>query len=207
MARPQGTLTVNGYTPERTSAPTKSVRLEVKRESDEEWIEVETVDTSVAAVEADLADIREGIADAASKDVADPRVVEPYEAYRKWSVLVDTTTLEDTITKDTADAARDVSEDANSYMVRAISLTPDDVDKPEHGSPEGVTASFSVDNVDDVGPLGPTYLSVKMLILQKMAATPLVDSSISMTRRSVHLWLPLPLSQKRIERPTSQSGS
>ena len=155
----QGTLTVDGYTPERTSAPTKSVRLEVKRENDEEWIEVGTIDTSVAAVEADLADIREGLADAVSKDVADPRLVEPYEAYRKWSFLVDTTTLEDTITKDSP-AARDVSKDANPYMVRAISLTPDDVDKPEHGSPEGVTASFSVDNVDDVAPLGPTNVSV-----------------------------------------------
>ena len=156
---PQGTLTVNGYTPERTSAPTKSVRLEVKRrESDEEWMEVGTIDTSVAAVEADLADIREGLADAASKDVADPRLVEPYEAYRKWSVSVDTTTLEDTITKDSP-GERDVSKDANPYMVRAISLTPDDVDTPEHESPEGVMASFSVDNVDDVGPRGPTNIT------------------------------------------------
>ena len=161
---PQGTITVNGYIPERTSAPTSSIRLEVKREAeaDTEWkpVDVDPADiVSDLAVEADLADIRADIATAAAQDVADSRPIAPYNTYQKWSVPVDTTTLEDTITKDSP-GARKVSEDNNPYVVRAIALTPDNVDDPEAESLEGVTAMFSVDNVDDVAPLGPTNVSV-----------------------------------------------
>ena len=48
--------------------------------------------------------------------------------------------------------------DDNPYVVRAIALTPQDEENPEVASSEGVTTEFSVDNVDDVTPLGPTAI-------------------------------------------------
>jgi glycine cleavage system H lipoate-binding protein len=90
----------------------------------------------------------------------------------KWTFIVDTRelALEDTVTAEgtiklddtiaRGDAAeRDVSEDANQYEVRAISLTPKNLDQTEYPQRDGVEASFSLDNVDDVPPLGPTNIT------------------------------------------------
>ena len=43
--------------------------------------------------------------------------------------------------------------------MRAISLTPKNLDQTEYPQREGVEASFSLDNVDDVPPLGPTNIT------------------------------------------------
>ena len=61
--------------------------------------------------------------------------------------------LADTITKKSP-AARDASKDDNRYMVRAVL----NVNGTEIISPADVTARFSLDNVDDVAPLGPTAI-------------------------------------------------
>ena len=144
---PQGTITINGYTPDPTSAPMMQVQFEVKRDADAEWISVGMAEMSEAAVEAELTPI-----DAAkAKDMVHPYPVTWPEAYHKWSIEVDTTTLEDSINKDNP-GARDVSLDNNPYMVRATAVATDGVER----SVEGVTAMFSVDNDDDVAPLGPT---------------------------------------------------
>ena len=72
-------------------------------------------------------------------------------------IEVDTTTLEDSITADSP-GARDASKDDNPYMVRATAIAA--ADGSETLSADDVTAMFSVDNVDDVAPLGPTNVSV-----------------------------------------------
>ena len=148
---PQGTITINGYTPDPTSAPMMQVQFEVKRDADAEWISVGMADMSEAAVEAELMPIVADIDAAKAKDMVHPYPVTWPEAYHRWSIEVDTTTLEDSITKDNP-GARDVSLDDNPYMVRATAVATDGVER----SVEGVTAMFSVDNDDDVAPLGPT---------------------------------------------------
>ena len=65
--------------------------------------------------------------------------------------------LDDTIKRHDA-AERDVSLDDNRYQVRAIALTPKNKTHPEYLR-DGVDAHFSLDNVDDVPPLGPTLIT------------------------------------------------
>ena len=81
---------------------------------------------------------------------------------------IDTTELEDTITADSP-AARDVSKDDNTYMVRAVLS----VNGTEIMSPAGVTATFSVDNVDDVAPVGPTAI----LLIEDVAGEIIPDEA------------------------------
>ena len=130
---PQGVLTLNATTPERTTSPITSVRFEAKRSSDAEWTAIATADTATG---------------------------------QEWSVTVDTTTLEDSITAESP-AARDVTKDDNRYTVRAIAIA----DGTDH--PSAATATFSVDNVDDVAPLGPTAI----LLVEDAAGVIAPDSS------------------------------
>ena len=83
----------------------------------------------------------------------DKPVVSVNTTYQKWVATVDTTTLADTITADSP-AARDASKDENKYVVMGYADTSTTDPIP------GVQATFSVDNVDDVAPLGPTNVSV-----------------------------------------------
>ena len=53
-------------------------------------------------------------------------------------------------------AARDVSLDTNPYVVRAIAVSAGDGNETASGS--GVKSTFSLDNVDDVAPLGETKI-------------------------------------------------
>ena len=74
--------------------------------------------------------------------------------------MVDTTQLADTITKDTLEAAHALATgatDENMYSVRAIAVLSDGSDDTEDPAGQPMD-SFSVDNHDDVGPLGPTNL-------------------------------------------------
>ena len=68
----------------------------------------------------------------------------------KWSVTLDTTTVPDTITKDNP-GARNASRDNNQYTVRAVAIGADGTEWPSNR-----ITRFSVDNVDDVPPIGPT---------------------------------------------------
>ena len=63
--------------------------------------------------------------------------------------------LEDTIDA-ASPAARDASLDANPYVVRAIALSA--ANESETAAPDGVKSMFSLDNVDDIAPLGPTNI-------------------------------------------------
>ena len=70
----------------------------------------------------------------------------------RWSVTLDTTTVPDTITKDNP-GARNAALDNNQYTVRAVAIGADGTEWPSNR-----TARFSVDNVDDVSPVGPTNI-------------------------------------------------
>ena len=158
---PQGTITIHAYSHEISSPPTSSVRIEVKRLSDAEWMKIENVATeSVATTEvsdANLADFVGGLANIAvdAAEAGESEAVPINRTYQRWAIEVDTTMLEDTITKDSP-AARDASKDDNRYMVRAYAVA--EADESETMSADGVTAHFSVDNVDDVSPVGPTNI-------------------------------------------------
>ena len=152
---PQGTIALYGYSPEITSAPTTSLMFEVKRKNDTEWTQVGTASESSPVTTVDDAKLAAAdVADVA--DVAGGNVVKS-DTYQRWMIEVDTTTLEDSITADSP-GARDASKDDNQYMVRATASAA--ADGSETLSADDVTAMFSVDNVDDVAPLGPTNVSV-----------------------------------------------
>ncbi len=150
---PTGFLTVNGYTPERTTPDIVAVRFEVKRSGDKEWIDVGTAKKSTAVIP--QGDERISILDdLTGAAIGGKPVVAVAKNYMKWALSVDTTKLEDTITAESP-AARDASKDANQYTVRAFAIASDG---SETVSALGVTAKLSVDNVDDVGPVGPTLI-------------------------------------------------
>ncbi len=177
---PQGELTFNVYTYYVTSPPTEGIRVEVKRPVDDTWERI--TGTAVEPVEVDVSDVP-GIADLdditggligitqAGTESGGESVVAIPGRFMKWQFIVDTRelALEDTVTAEgtiklddtisRGDASeRDVSVDENQYEVRAISLTPKNIDHPEYPQRDGVEASFSLDNVDDVPPLGPTNI-------------------------------------------------
>ena len=178
---PQGELTFNVYTYYLTSPPTEGIRVEVKRPIDDTWERI--TGTAVDPVEVDVSDVP-GIADLdditgglvgitqAGTESGGESVVAIPGRFMKWQFIVDTRelALEDTVTaEDTIklddtiargdDSERDVSVDENRYEVRAMSLTPKNIDHPEYPQRDGVEASFSLDNVDDVPPLGPTDIA------------------------------------------------
>ena len=144
---PQGTIVLNGHTlGERSSPPITSMRFEVKRQNadDFQWKEVGTTDFVYNAAETAAGD-------------EETASIHPDQTYQKWSVSIDTIWwgLEDTIDAESL-AARNVSLDTNPYVVRAIAVSA--ADGSETVSSIGVKSTFSVDNVDDVAPLGPTNI-------------------------------------------------
>ena len=112
----------------------------------------EISDATLTDVVDDLAHVAVSATEAA--EGAEGTVV-PISRNQMWAIEVDTTTLEDTITAESP-AARDASKDDNQYMVRAVAIAA--ADGSETLSADGVTAMFSVDNVDDVSPVGPTNI-------------------------------------------------
>ena len=172
---PKYELTFNAYTYGLTSPPTEGVRFEVKRPGDETWERIPGTDAPPEEIDgSDLAGIVTGLV-----QITEHNTVNDGEAefaipgsFHKWSVTVDTRvlarlgedrpdetiTLEDTIERGDA-AERDASLDDNQYQVRAISLTPKNMAHPEYHQRDGVDAHFSLDNVDDVPPLGPTNIT------------------------------------------------
>ena len=172
---PKYELTFNAYTYGLTSPPTEGVRFEVKRPGDETWERIPGTDEPPKEIDgSDLAGIVTGLV-----QITEHNTVSDGESefaipgsFHKWSVKVDTRVLarlgedrpDDTITLDDTikrgDAAeRDASLDDNQYRVRAISLTPKNKAHSEYHQRDGVDAHFSLDNVDDVPPLGPTLIT------------------------------------------------
>ena len=154
---PQGTVVINGYTPQRTYPEIASLKLMIDDEV------VGTADTGVLATAEEIAALQQNtdfitdlVAVAAEATAMDELSGKPifYSTYLKWSVEVDTTALEDTITAESA-AARDASKDDSQYMVNATAITSGAEEVP--GRP-GAKTYLSVDNVDDVGPIGPTNI-------------------------------------------------
>ena len=186
---PQGTVTLNSYTlGERTSPPVTSMRFEVKRQDadDAEWTEVGATAEGAAVTEEEFQELKAQNADfladlihTAAETVAGGEATAPihkHEAYQRWSVDIDTVALEleDTITADGA-AARDVSLDANPYVVRAIAVSA--ANEGETAAPSGVKSMFSLDNVDDVAPLGPTNITAVAHVNENGEVVEAVDAN------------------------------
>lgn len=125
---PQGNIIVNAYTSKRAIPIITGMRFEVKQSQDTRWQSVGEIDKSTAIL------VRE-------------------QEKWKWTMEVDTNALDDTITADSP-AARDASLDPSPYMLRALAIA----DGQEIVSSDEVVEKFSVDNVDDVPPLGPTEI-------------------------------------------------
>ena len=173
---PINELTFNAYTyghtsPSRSSPPTGAVRFEVQRPGDDTWERIVGTVESEMVTDADLDDITTGLTQITQHiALTGGDATLPIPGLMKFSVTVDTRELallnrtdepiklEDTIKRDDA-AERDVSLDDNQYRVRAIALTPKNIDHPEYPQVDGVDAHFSLDNVDDVPPLGPTNIT------------------------------------------------
>ena len=171
---PQGTITLNSYSlGEQTTPPITSMIFEVKHQDadDSEWKEVGTTAEGMVVTEEEGQELQQSLdfftdliySAAKAFDVKEgetaPEVVpiDRDQAYQKWLVSIDTIELglEDTIDAESP-AARDVSLDTNPYVVRAIAVSA--VDGSETASGIGVKSTFSLDNVDDVAPLGPTNI-------------------------------------------------
>ncbi len=160
---PQGTITLNSRSHEITSPPISGMRYEVKRPTDEEWIDVGTATESMPVSDVSDAELADFVGDVAALTANETEAsgeatvvpIDRSQAYQEWMLEVDTTTLEDTITADSP-AARDASKDDNQYMVRVTAIA--EADGSETMSADGITAHFSVDNVDDVSPVGPTNI-------------------------------------------------
>ena len=151
---PQGARTLNAYTPSRTSTPISSVRLAAKGPQDAEWV----IEASEAIERIDGQELADILGDLVNTVGPDKPIVHIDSTYQKWVVSVNTEEepLADTITADSP-VARDASKDENQYVVQGYAK----VNGTEVPPIPGVEARFSVDNVDDVAPLGPTNISVK----------------------------------------------
>ena len=156
---PQGTVVLNGYTHEITSPPTEMVRFEVSNDGGSAWIDVgtATADNAMILTEEDLPVMIADLVKSLVNGNGEVSIVS-----QKWSLEVDTAALlADTISaEEDLDQAHGLKADDNPYMVRAVAITPKRADDDETVSEDAVnTASFSVDNVDDVGPLGPSHIT------------------------------------------------
>ena len=167
---PKGIVTVNVYSiGEITSPLMTSARIEAKRQNDDDsaWQPVGTTEEGTAVTSEEVQELQQLNVDSLSDIIAvaagnaatsgEASPIHQYQTYQKWTVDIDTVALElpDTIEKGSP-AERDVSQDNNPYVVRAVAISA--ADEGETMSPDGVQSTFSLDNVDDVGPLGPTNI-------------------------------------------------
>ena len=169
---PQGTVTISGYTPERTYPEIGSFQLKIGGEVIGATSEHEVITAEQLSELEDSADFLDDLihvaADAAAGGMTEASIYREYPPnIAKWTVEVDTTALEDTITKDSP-AARDATKDGNQHIVTASAMT----DAGEKPAPETVKSLLSVDNVDDVGPLGPTNIVAVTNVADGVAPQP-----------------------------------
>ena len=137
---PQGMITISAFTQAMTAPNTAAVQLEARRSADADWMplgSVQIADTTVTShVEiVIIEDLVNSILNGAPTAPISP-------LYRKWSLAVDSATLEDTILDDTP-AASDASLDDNPYVVRAVAI---DMAGTTYPSADGITDSISLDN-------------------------------------------------------------
>ena len=216
---PQGTITLNSYSlGEQTTPPITSMIFEVKRQDadDSEWKEVGTTAEGMVVTEEEGQELQQSLdfftdliySAAKAFDVKEgetaPEVVpiDRDQAYQKWSVRIDTIELglEDTIDAESP-AARDVSLDTNPYVVRAIAVSA--VDGSETASGIGVKSTFSLDNDDDVAPLGPTNIVAVADVADAIDA----DADGNYTVGGiVHVTVPTPIATYTVE-PTADPST
>ena len=137
----QGMITVSAFTQAMTLPDAAAVQLEIRRSADADWAPlgiVQIAGTTVISIDEEVAIIRDRIN--AILSGAPTASISPI--YRKWSLPVDSATLEDTITDDSP-AASDASLDDNPYVLRAIAV---DTAGTGYPSADGVTDSLSLDN-------------------------------------------------------------
>ena len=137
----QGMITVGAFTQAMTSPNAAAVQLEIRRSADADWMPlgvVQLAGTTVVSIDEEIAIIGDRISTIIGG--APTAAISPL--YRKWSLPVDSATLEDTILDDSP-AASDASLDDNPYVVRAIAV---DTAGTGYPSADGVTHSVSVDN-------------------------------------------------------------
>ncbi len=159
---PQGTVKFNVYTPQRTYPGIASFQLKigdsvVGPSSESDVVTSAEVKEALAGNTDFLDDLIHVAADAVAMGEASEAAIDREfpEYLMKWTVPVDTTALGgDTIDKLSPAAARDATKDENQYIVTATAMT-DDGEMP---APDTVKSRLSVDNIDDVGPLGPTNI-------------------------------------------------
>ena len=133
---PQGMITVSAFTQAMTAPNTAAVRLEVRRSADADWMSIGTVpiaDTTVTSY------VEIAIIEALVNSIISGSPTAPISPlYRKWSLAVDSATLEDTILDDTP-AASDASLDVQAVAV-------DMAGGEYQSSADGITDSISLDN-------------------------------------------------------------
>ena len=133
---PQGMITVSAFTQAVTAPNTAAVRLEVRRSADADWMSIGTVpiaDTTVTSY------VEIAIIEALVNSIISGSPTAPISPlYRKWSLAVDSATLEDTILDDTP-AASDASLDVQAVAV-------DMAGGEYQSSADGITDSISLDN-------------------------------------------------------------
>ena len=171
---PQGTVTISGYTPERTYPEVASFQLKIGDEvigvTGEGVVitaeEFKALEDNVDVIDDLLGLVAGTVAMGAAPEASIYRDDYPPNL-TKWTVTVDTTVLEDTITADSS-AVRDATKDENQYVVTASVLT----DAGELSAPANVKSHLSVDNVDDVGPVGPTSIIAVTNVADGVASQP-----------------------------------
>ena len=134
---PRGEITLNAFTQAMTNPISSAIQFEVSRAADDSWqpigiaqmAETTIVSNVQAAIIEDLVGSIVGGASTAP--------VAPF--YRQWSVVVDTSTLEDTIDYDDPNGVLD----PNPWVVRAIAT---DTAGTGYPAAAGVEDRFSLDN-------------------------------------------------------------
>ena len=173
MVDPQGTVTISGYTPERTYPETSSFQLKIADQvfATSEFEVITAADLSALEGDTDfLADLVHTAAGGVVGGMAEAAIYREYPPgnFAKWTVEVDTTALEDTITADSA-AARDATKDENQHVVTASAIGAAGGEMP---APDTVKSHLSVDNVDDVAPVGPTNIVAVTNVADGIAPQP-----------------------------------
>ena len=137
---PQGMVTVSAFTAAMSAPDTAAVQLEIRRSADADWMPLGSVPIANTMVTShvQIAVIEDLVNSIISGSPTAP--ISPL--YRKWSLPVDTATLEDTIMDDTP-AASDASLDDNPYVIRAIAV---DTAGTGYPSADGIEDSISLDN-------------------------------------------------------------
>ena len=137
---PQGMITISAFTQAMTAPNAAAVQLEVRRSADADWMPLGSVQIADSTVTSHVEIVI--IEDLVNSILSGSPTAPVSPLYRKWSLAVNSATLEDTIMDDTP-AASDASLDDNPYVVRAVAI---DMAGTGYPSADGITDSISLDN-------------------------------------------------------------